>query len=177
MDGDGENARRVVEGDSLAYIGSVAWSRTGSRIAFQKFRMVNGTAMDYTIETRGVDGKWPSTVFEKLHYSGPSIDHNFPEDFCWLSDGRIVYAVREAPPKIRDSNLWSVAVDEATGMRRTQPARITRLAGFHMESISASADASKLLFESSIDQSYVYVGRLQAKGKLFEGRRLTPDEE
>src|SRR5208282_3301503 len=107
---------------------------------------------------------------------GPSLDHIFPEDFCWLSDDRIVYAVREEPPNSRDSNLWEVAVDTQSGTLRTQPRRITNLAGFHMEGLSVAADTKRLLFESSTDQSHVYVGQLEADGTLGSPRRLTSDE-
>jgi WD40-like Beta Propeller Repeat len=107
---------------------------------------------------------------------GPSLDHIFPEDFCWLSDDRIVYAVREEPPNSRDSNLWEVAVDSQSWVPRTRPMRITHLAGFHMEGLSVTADSRRLLFESSTDQSHVYVGQLAANGTLGVPRRLTADE-
>jgi hypothetical protein len=35
-----------------------------------------------------------------------------------------------------------------------------------METLSATTEGKKLVFESSSDQSYVYVGRLDAQGKL-----------
>jgi Tol biopolymer transport system component len=115
-------------------------------------------------------------LFASRQSAGFSIDHKFPEDFCWRSDGRVVYAVREPPPNSRDSNLWEVHVDSATGKTATQPRKSTHLAGFHMEGLSASADGRKLLFESSTDQSYVFVGSLGPAGTLTNGRRLTPDE-
>jgi Tol biopolymer transport system component len=176
MGPDGENARKVLSSHPLTYIGSVAWSPSGRRIAFQRFREEGGTSIIYTIETVDLKGNARSTVFEKLHYRAPSIDHSFPEDFSWLADGRIVYAVREPPPIIRDSNLWGVMVNESSGQRRSEPMKITKLAGFHMEGLSATADGKRMLFESGSDQSYVYVGRLSSDGKLVEGSRLTPDE-
>src|SRR5438067_6549775 len=91
-------------------------------------------------------------------------------------DGRVIYAVREPPPNSRDSNLWAVAVDTKSGKARSQPTRVTNLAGFHMEALSINTEGKKLLFESSSDQSYVYVGRLEANGKLGNPRRLTPDQ-
>jgi Tol biopolymer transport system component len=67
-------------------------------------------------------------------------------------------------------------VDAKTGRLRTQPTKITNLAGFHLEGLNVTADGSRLLFESSSDQSYVYVARLEADGKLQNPRRLTPDQ-
>lgn len=176
MGPDGENARKVMSGDNLTYFGSVRWSPDGRRIAYQKYRFANGEAVKYTIETCDRTGGAPTTVLSTQHYSGPSLDHIFPEDFCWLADGRIVYAVREEPPNSRDSNLWEVAVDTQSGTPRTRPRRITRLAGFHMEGLSVAADTKRLLFESSTDQSHIYVGELAADGTLGVPRRLTPDE-
>jgi DNA-binding winged helix-turn-helix (wHTH) protein/Tol biopolymer transport system component len=176
MGADGENARIVAPGDNLTYFGSVRWSPDGKHIGYQRFRLANGSSVDYTIEIRDLKGGPPAVIYSTQHYRGMSVDHNFPEDFCWLADGRIVYAVREPSPNIRDSNLWEVAVDANRGKLRSQPRKITNLAGFHMEALSSTADGRRLLFESSTDQSYVYVGRLAADGKLENPRRLTPDE-
>ena len=176
MGPDGENARKVVLGDDLTYFGSVRWSPDGKRIAYQKYRIGSGESVDYTIETCDRTGGAPAVVFSTQHYSGPSLDHIFPEDFCWLRDGRIVYAVREDPPNSRDSNLWEIFVDPQSGAPRTRPRRITKLAGFHMGGLSAAADTKRLLFESSVDQSHVYVGQLAADGSLSSPRRITADE-
>lgn len=91
---NGENARRILSSNDVTYLGSVAWSSHGQRIAFQRFRQHGGASVIYTIETVGLKRISPSTIFKKLHYNSPSVDHNFPEDFSWLADGRIVYAVR-----------------------------------------------------------------------------------
>jgi hypothetical protein len=109
------------------------------------------------------------------HYVGQSIENNFPEDFCWL-DGRVIYAVREPAPNSRDSNLWAGTVDAKSGRPRSQPRRITNLAGSHMETLSVTADGKKLVFESSNGQSYVYVGGLDRDGNLENLRRLTRDQ-
>jgi Tol biopolymer transport system component len=176
MGPNGEDARKVLSSNSPTYIGSVVWSPNGRRIAFQHFRWEVGSSIIYTIETVDLKGGTPSTIFEKLDHRSYSIDHNVPEDLAWLTDGRIAYAVREPMPTIRDSNLWAVSVDESSGRRRGEPARMSKLAGFHMEGLSVAADGKRLLFESSSDQSYVYVGRLSSDGRLVDGRRLTPDE-
>jgi len=176
MGADGENPRKVLSGDNLTYFGSVRWSPDGKHIGYQRFHLANQDSVDYTIEICDLNGGTPSVVFSKRHYRGPSLDHIFPEDFCWLADGRIVYAVREASPNSRDSNLWEVFVNAETGKLRSQPRKITNLAGFHMEGLSNTADGTRLLFETSTDQSYVYVGRLATNGKLENPQQLTPDE-
>jgi Tol biopolymer transport system component len=163
MDPDGENARKVVSGDNLTYFGSVRWSPDGKRIAYQKFRLANGFTVDYTIEICDLKRGTPSIIVSKRHYVGQSIDHNFPEDFCWLTDGRVIYAIRESPPNIRDFNLWTVAVDARSGKLKTEPRKITNLAGFHLEGLSVTADGRRLLFESSSDQSYGLRGTVRGR--------------
>jgi Tol biopolymer transport system component len=105
-----------------------------------------------------------------------SDDLSFPADFWWLPDGRVIYAVRENAPNNRNSNLWQISVDSKSGKPISQPGRITNLAGFHMEGFSVTGDGKRLVFESSTDQSHVYVGRLEADGRLGNPRRLTLDE-
>jgi DNA-binding winged helix-turn-helix (wHTH) protein/Tol biopolymer transport system component len=173
---DGENARRVVSGDNLTYFGSVRWSPDGTRIAYQKFHLADGGLVDYTIEICDLKGGTRSIIVSQLHYAGVSIDHTFPQDFFWLRDGRIIYAVRESPPNIRDFNLWAVTVDANGRKLGSAPRKITNLAGFHMEGLSVTADGTRLVVENSSDQSYVYVGRLEADGKLGDPRHLTPDQ-
>jgi Tol biopolymer transport system component/DNA-binding winged helix-turn-helix (wHTH) protein len=172
---DGENARRIVTGDNLTYFGSVRWSPDGTRIAYQKFHLGNGSLVDYSIETCDLKGGSASVIVSQLHYAGVSIDHTFPQDFLWLRNGRIIYAVRESPPNLRDFNLWAVEVDAKGRKLNSEPRKITNLAGFHMEGLSVTADGTRLVVESSSDQSYVYVGRLEG-GKLGNPRHLTPDQ-
>ena len=173
---DGENARRVVSGDNLTYFGSVRWSPDGTRIAYQKFHLADGGLVDYTIEICDLKGGTRSIVVSQLHYAAVSIDHTFPQDFFWSRDGRIIYAVRESPPNIRDFNLWAVAVDANGRKLGSQPRKITNLAGFHMEGLSVTADGTRIVVENSGDQSYVYVGRLEADSRLGDPRQLTPDQ-
>ena len=165
----GENARRILAGNPRTYIGSVAWSPSGERIAFQRFYLEGGESVRYRIETVDIARGALATVFEKTHYSNYGMDHVFPEDILWLSDGRIVFAVREPAPRIRDSNLWAVKMDEASGRPLADPARLTGIAGFHMEGLSAAADRKRIVFESSLDQSYVYVAEIPPVTKCPAG--------
>ena len=51
-----------------------------------------------------------------------------PGDFCWLPDGRIVYARQESPDS-DDGNLWQVGIDNHAGTPTGEPRRITQVAG------------------------------------------------
>jgi eukaryotic-like serine/threonine-protein kinase len=179
MGARGENARRVVAGDALTYFGSVRWSPDGKRIAYQKLHPAGGIIWDYTIESRDLNGGMPEIILSERRSNftpGLSDDLSFPDDIWWLPDGRIIHAVRENAPNSRNSNLWQIVVDSKSGKSRSQPRRITNLTGFHMEGFSVTGDGRRLVFESSTQQSQVYVGSLEAGGALGNPRRLTLDE-
>src|SRR5580704_4185271 len=93
-------------------------------------------------------------------------DLSLPGDFWWLQDGRMIYSAPEDQPNTRNSNLWQIMVDSKSDKPHGQPRRITNLAGFHMDAFTVTGDGRKLVFESGADQSHVYVGRLEAGGKL-----------
>jgi DNA-binding winged helix-turn-helix (wHTH) protein/Tol biopolymer transport system component len=175
----GENARRVVAGDDMTYFGSVRWSPDGKRIAYQKLRFQGGSFWEYAVENRDLNGGMPSIILSSRKAGivlAFAFDLRFQEDFWWLPDGRVIYAAPEPPPSSRNSNLWQINVDAKSGKPRSQPRRITNLAGFHMEGLSATADGRKLVFETGSEQSHVYVARLEPNGKLENPRRLTLDE-
>ncbi len=175
----GENAKRVVAGDEQTYFGSVRWSRDGKRIAYQKLHPSGGIFWDFAIESRNLNGGPPSVILSTRPSNfnpGMSDDLSFPDDFWWLADGRIIYAVPEPAPNSRNSNLWQIDVDSNSGKPTGKPERITNLAGFRMGDFSVTADGRRLAFESNSDQSQVYVGRLERDGKLGNPRRLTLDE-
>jgi DNA-binding winged helix-turn-helix (wHTH) protein/Tol biopolymer transport system component len=179
MTSRGENAKRVAAGDSLTYFGSVRWSPDGKRIAYRKLRYAGRMFWNYAIESRDLNGGMPCVILSSriLNFSpGSGDDLSFPDDIWWLPDGRIVYAVSETPPNARNSNLWQIAVGSENGKPNGQPARITNLAGFHMEGFSGTGDGRRLVFQSSTDQPHVYVGQLRPDGKLENTRRLTLDE-
>jgi DNA-binding winged helix-turn-helix (wHTH) protein/Tol biopolymer transport system component len=179
MGAHGENARRVVAGATLTYFGSIRWSPDGKRIAYRKLRFANKTFAEYTLESSDLNGGAPSTILSSRHsyfLAGFEIDVGVAQDFCWTPDGRIVYMVPEPPPNYRDRNLWEIALDSGTGKPRGHPRRITNLVGFHMDSLSLTADGKKMAFESGSDQSQVYVGRVLPDGNLERPTRLTLDQ-
>ncbi len=179
MGPQGENAKKVLAGNDLTWFNSVRWSPDGKRLAYEKLQNLGQMSWEYSIATCDLNGGTQSVVFSNrlLNFTpGNADDLSFPDDFSWLPDGRIVFAVPEAAPNARNSNLWEIRLDAATGKPQTRPQRITELSGFHMEGFSVTADAKKLVFESSTEQSHVVVGQLERDGKLANLRRLTLDE-
>jgi DNA-binding winged helix-turn-helix (wHTH) protein/Tol biopolymer transport system component len=176
MGPQGENARKVISGHSGIYFGSVEWSPDGKRVAYRKLSLSTQAFAQYTLETRDPVGGTPAVLVssrESHFLTGVSLDVGLADNFCWTHDGRIIYAVHEPAPNHRDRNLWTVDVDANTGHARGRPHRLTNLAGFQMDSLSVTADGSRLMFDSGSDQSNVYVGRFLHAGNLETPRRLT----
>ena len=175
----GENGRRIIGRESGTYFGSVQWSPDGKRIAYRKLSLATPAFAEYTLETRDLAGEAPSVVVSsrQSHFlTGVTLDVGFTDNFCWTRNGRIIYAVHEPAPNHRDRNLWAIDVDSRTGKADGRPRRLTSLAGFQMDSLSLTADGSRLMFESGSDQSNVYVGRILPGGNLESPRRLTFDQ-
>lgn len=174
----GENARKVIGGGELTYFGSVRWSPDGKRLAYRKLRSTGGIFWEQSIESCDRNGGALSVIrsTRQLNFSpGVPDDLSFPDDFWWLPSGDILYAVPEPERNSRNTNLWRMAVD-SIGTPKSKPRRVTSLAGFHMEGFSATGDGTKLAFESSADQSQVYVGQIEAGGKLAAPQPLTLDQ-
>jgi len=92
----------------------------------------------HIIESCDLNGGTPSILLSnRLVNFTPGIpdDLRFPEDFWWMPDGRILYAVPEEQPNNRNSNLWQIIVDSKSDKPRGQARRITNLAGFQMARI------------------------------------------
>jgi DNA-binding winged helix-turn-helix (wHTH) protein/Tol biopolymer transport system component len=175
----GENATKLLGGSDVTWFNSVRWSPDGKSLAYEKLQHVGQMSWEYTIQTMDMKARTQSVVFSNrlLNFLPGNADElSLPDDFSWLSDGRIILAVPEPAPNTRNSNLWEIAVDVGSGKPRNSPRRITDLSGFHMEGFSATADGKTLLLENSTDQSHVVVGRLEHDGKLADVRRLTMDQ-
>ena len=97
-------------------------------------------------------------------------------DFCWLPEGRIVYA-RQDPLNSSDDNLWQIGIDNHAGTPTGKPKRITQWAGSYLRGLSASADGKRLVLLKQTNQAQVYLGELAAGGtRMKPPRRLTNDE-
>ena len=98
------------------------------------------------------------------------------DDFCWLPEGRIVYAQRESLSS-DSNNLWQVSMDNHGGTSTGKPKRITQWAGSSLDQLSASADGKRLVLVKVTSQAQVYLGALAARGtRMNPPRRLTSSE-
>jgi len=169
MGSQGENPQRVLalaEGEWLDSSSSVLWSPDGQRLAYGK---VQHTAerVETSIETCDLKGANRTVVVSEA-------DRNLG-DFCWLRDGRIVYA-RQETQQSDDYNFWQVGID-SRGLPVGQPRRITQWVGSGINGLTASTDGKRLALLKRTSQGQVYLGELTAGGThLNPPRRLTNDE-
>src|SRR5260221_7633951 len=93
---------------------------------------------------------------------------------AWASDGRLIYAQAEPPPRQLDSNLWSIGLDPG-GHPTGVPLRLTNDSG-SVASISTSADGKRIVYIKGIPQPDVYTAKLDAHGSITTPDRLTLDD-
>jgi eukaryotic-like serine/threonine-protein kinase len=116
----------------------------------------------YSIETCDLKGENRTVVLS----ADP--DQSF-QNFCWLPEGRIIYA--------RDGNFWQIGIDNHAATPTGKPKRITPWAESALWVTSASADGKRLVIVKQTDQAQGYLGELAAGGtRMKPPRRLTNDE-
>ena len=120
MDADGENQRIVAKAEPGTLYWTFSWAPNG-----QRFIDLKGWGnSESAIEMRDLHGAQPAVIVSdpRLEFRG----------VCWLPDGRIVYALSEAPPR-EDENLWIVRLDPAGARASGRPIRITDFTGYFLD--------------------------------------------
>jgi Tol biopolymer transport system component/DNA-binding winged helix-turn-helix (wHTH) protein len=141
----------------------VQWSPDGKRLAYD-FAQQNDEQdkLEQVIQTRDLNSQSLTAVL-----SNPQL-----QDFRWLADGRIIYSLAEEDTT--SDNLWEIRVDTSTGAARGQPRQLSNWAGFHIGSLSATADAKHMAFLKFSSFHSVYVGEFdKSRATLKPPRRLT----
>ena len=166
MGANGEDPRKLVTLDANSAFETVIWSPDGQRIAYIKTHRAPDKS-EKSIESRDLKGGQPALIL-----SDPRL-----EEFCWLHDGRVIYARAEPPPNETDNNFWQIRVDTRTGKPSDRPRRLTNWAGFELYNMTPTADGKRMAFLKQRFHSNVYVGDLQANGtRLKPPRRLSLGE-
>lgn len=166
MGANAEEPRKLVVLDANSGFQTVNWSPDGQRIAYIKSHQASDKSEMY-IESRDLKGGQPALIL-----SDPRL-----EEFCWLHDGRVIYAKAEPPPNEKDNNFWQIRVDTRTGQPSDKPRRFTNWAGFELYNMTPTADGKRLAFLKQRFHSNVYVGELQPNGtRLTTPRRLSLGE-
>jgi len=162
MDGNGENATKLLLGAHGDRFLQLQWSPAGDRIATLKSRP-EGSNPPEVIETVPRTGGAGSTI---LSAAGV-------RSFCWSSDGRIIYSIEEPPPNDRDTNLWELRVDSPAAKAIGSPRRITNWTGLSLSDLSLSADSRHLVLVNAGNRRDLSVAALDGRGGLGPPRLLT----
>jgi eukaryotic-like serine/threonine-protein kinase len=173
MGAGGENPRRVVRGAADNTFWQVGWSPDARRIVYGRASGA-GSELQPVIETRDRNGGGPTIVV-----SGRRLfqDWRGVLPFCWLADGRFVYALRDPAPNESRSNLWETRVDTDSGIaERRPPRRVTQFGSDNIRDVRATRDG-RLTFLRERNQADVYVAPFDsAHPRLDAPRRLTLDD-
>ena len=94
------------------------WSPNGKRLAYARVDMRTRTVR---LESCDLAGR--ARVFYSPTADRPLHSYTVP---AWLPDGRVVFGLTDPPPNQRDINLWSLRVDQNSGMPSGGLRRVTQ---------------------------------------------------
>jgi Tol biopolymer transport system component len=122
-----------------------------------------------SIESRDLKGGLPTVIVPDAV--------TFGNGMAWLTNGSIVYSMREREiGRFRDS-LWEVRVDTRTGQPVSMPRRITDWADGRLTDVNATADGKQMAVTKLSRQMDVFIGELEAGSPpLKNPHRLTLEE-
>ena len=156
---DGRQSNEYVVGITYLHKGRLALmirANTTGRLVFESVEPASGrreVVMEFNQRARTVTG-------------GAAVENG----------GRVLYAQQDAASRSSFS-LWSISVDEATGLRTGEPERITTWSDVVVYNLSISSDGKTLALLRSDDQGDVAIGDLASNGKLAAPpRRLSLDD-
>lgn len=164
MDVTGERAHKLFETDENSAIGGLNWSPDEHLALYEK-----------------VDDKGPSLVSRDLKGGRPvsvlsSSEARRLNDYRWMPDGRLIYALWETVPEEGTCNYWQTRLDLRTGEPIEKPTRVTNWAGYCVGGTMVTADSKRLAFGQWIGHTSVYVADFQPGGtSIGSSNRLTLD--
>jgi eukaryotic-like serine/threonine-protein kinase len=161
----GEHARKIYDADNNSAIVELNWSPDGQRVLYRKIDEAG-----QGLFARDLRGGAPVAILSPA-------DANRLNDFLWLPDGRVIYALQEPEPDEHTCNYWQIRIDPRSGEPAEKPRRITNWAGYCVANTSVTSDSKRLAFLEWRPHNSVYVADLQANGtRITTPTRLTLDE-
>jgi Tol biopolymer transport system component len=155
----GDNPQKILAAGAREWLHSGNWSPDGKRLAYIKC-LGSSNAPQTSLETCDLRGRRMTLVVPV------TVALN---DFCWLPEGRLIYA--------QDDNLWQIAIDNHAGTPIGRPKRVLQSTPSSIGGLSASADGKRLALVKQTGQGQIYLGEFAAGRTLTMGpRRLTDDE-
>jgi Tol biopolymer transport system component len=168
MGSHGESPHKILTAENQAIFKGIAWSPTGSRLAFTTYRRdKGGDHTEIMVQSCNLAGADKTTILQDSLLNA----------FIWLSSGRFVYSRNTEVASPESDNLWELKVDGKYGTPQGQARQLTDWSGFSVDSFSATADGKQLAFLRGNDHVSVFVGDLADEGRgLVNSRRLTLDD-
>jgi serine/threonine protein kinase len=164
MNSNGEQAHKLYESDENSAIGGVNWSPDERRLLFEK-----ADESGVNLVTRDLKGGRPVNVLS-------SSEAKKLNDYLWLPDGRLIYALWETVPDERTCNYWQMRLDTRSGQPVEPPTRVTNWVGYCVAGTSVTADSKRLAFGEWIGHTSVYLADFQAgDASITSPTRLTLD--
>jgi len=166
MGSDGSRVRRLYESGEKSVFGALYWSPDGQRTMYETFDNTGPGLV-----TRDLKGGPPVAILAAAQAKRLN-------DFLWLPDGRVIYALWETDSKEDGTcNYWQIRIDSRSGEPVEKPRRITNWAGFCAAASSVTADSKRLAFLEWRPHTNVYVADLQSNGtRITTPTRLTLDD-
>jgi DNA-binding winged helix-turn-helix (wHTH) protein/Tol biopolymer transport system component len=167
MQSDGEQPRKIF-GEKDGSYGSPVWSPDGKRIALFEYANYFGKDQD-DVSLAICD---PATGRVEIIKENP----NFVPGLNWTRDGRLIFALSEAPPNRADSNLWAQKMDPHSYKPIGDAVRLSN--GPDSKSrMTLSSNGKRLSYLRFVASPAVYVARVQANGSILgTPQRLSLEE-
>ena len=163
---NGESPHKIFTAENRATINGIAWSPTGTRIAYL-YRRVNGDHIQSMVQSCDLGGALTTTTLLDSHLS----------TFMWTPSGRFIYSRNTEPGSSQSDNLWELQVNSENGTPQGQARQLTDWSGFSVYTLSATADGKQLAFLRGNSHASVFVGDLVGnESRLQNSRRLTLDD-
>jgi eukaryotic-like serine/threonine-protein kinase len=165
MDPAGQQARKLLDGGEDNCLAALQWRADGQRVIYiHSEAPCPSDASKDALMSSDLKGGPAITLI-------PSAEMKNVNDFSWLPDGRLIYAVTEPEATASTSNYWEVRLDPRTGRTIEKPARLTNWAGFFINNTVATANGKRLTFLEYASRGTVYVTDLLAGGSRIRNRR------
>jgi eukaryotic-like serine/threonine-protein kinase len=151
---DGEQARKVFEGDENSWLGGLAWSPDGQRVIY--FRQDGDQANFYYVSSDLQGGPLTKIM--------PPYDPTQSQAEIWLPDGRLIF--RLDPPGYRTvtCNLFLIGMDKRLTKFIGKPQPLTNFAELCANPMNATADSKKVALTEWRPFSSVFIADSQASG-------------
>ena len=168
MKSTGEEARKLFESD--APVGLADWSADGQHLLYD--RGAKAGSDEDVFEMRDLKGGSPTRIL--------SVSAARMRGSKWLRDGRLLYVLSEGEDNVTDHdtcNYWQIPLDPVSGKLLDSPSRLTNWHGFCIDTLSATADGKRVVFNQWTARSSVYLAAIDSNGtRISNPTELTLSE-